>query len=97
MQLQTIIFRALLSECGSWMGIGKKIYETVEEIQSEYLCMIYCAPSTPKRALGSQAGMLNSKHRILIEKVGLLSEILQNKEEQEETYPPPPPNNNLLK
>ena len=76
-----------MSGSGSWIGIGKKIYDKVDEIQNEYLRMIYsCPPFTPKPSLRSQAGMLDSKHRIWIEKVCVLAEILHNKEEQEENY-----------
>ena len=81
------IIPTLLSGCGSWIGIGKKIYEKIDEIQDEYLRMVYsCPPSTPRPALRSQAGMLDSKHRIWVEKVSVLAEILHNKEEQEENY-----------
>ena len=63
------IIPTLLSGCGAWIGIGKKIYQKLEEIQCEYLRMIYsCPPSTPKPALRSQAGMLSIKHRIWLEK-----------------------------
>ena len=81
------IIPTLLSGCGSWIGATKKIYEKVDEIQNEYLRMIYsCPPSTPKPALRSQAGMMGSKHRIWFEKVCVLAEIMHNKEEQEENY-----------
>ena len=81
------IIPTLLSGCGSWVGIGQKTYEKVDQIQNEYLSMIYsCPPSTPKPALRSQAGMLDSKHRIWIEKICVVGEILHNKEEQEENY-----------
>ena len=81
------IIPTLLTGCGSWIGIGRKIYDKVDEIQNEYLRMIYsCPPSTPKPSLRSQAGMLDSKHRIWIEKVCVLAKILHNKKEQEENY-----------
>ena len=59
------ILPTLMAGCGSWIGIGKKTYEILDEIQSEYLRMIYsCPPTTPKPALRSQAGILNAKHHI---------------------------------
>ena len=73
--------------CGSWIGIGKKTYEQVDAKLNEYLHMIYsCPPTTPKPALRSQAGMQDSKHRIWIEKVCVVDNILHGKEEQEENY-----------
>ena len=49
--------------------------------------MIYsCPPPTPKPALRSQAGLMDCKPRIWVEKVCVLANILHNKEEQEENY-----------
>ena len=46
--------------------------------------MIYsCPPSTPKPALRSQAGMLNCQHRIWLEKVCVVSNILHTKVNRE--------------
>ena len=60
--------------------IGRKTYEILNEIQSEYLRMIYsCPPTTPKPALRSQTGIVNSKHHIWVEKVCIVGE-------QEENY-----------
>ena len=81
------ILPTLISGCGSWIGIGKKVYEKVDEIQCEYLRMIYsCPPSTPKPSLRSQAGMLDAKHYIWVEKICVLTDIMHNKEEQDENY-----------
>ena len=35
------IIPTLLSGCGAWIGIGKKIYQKLDEVQNEYLQMIY--------------------------------------------------------
>ena len=70
------IIPTLLLGCGSWIGIGKKIYEMI------YSCPLF----TPKPSLRSQAGKLDFKHRIWIEKVCVLAEILHNKKDQEENY-----------
>ena len=49
--------------------------------------MIYsCPPSSPKPALQSQAGVLDSKHRIYIEKVCVIAKILHHKQEKENNY-----------
>ena len=46
--------------------------------------MIYsCPPSTPKPAFRSQAGMLHSQHRIWLEKVCVVANILHTKVNQE--------------
>ena len=68
------------SHQGVVLGWGQKL----DEIQNEYLRLIYsCPPSTPKPALRSQAGMPNMKHRIWLEKVSLVSSILHTKLDQD--------------
>ena len=43
------IIPSLLAGCGSWIGIGVNIYNKLDEIQSEYLRMIYsCPPFNPQ-------------------------------------------------
>ena len=76
------ILPTLLTGCGAWVGVGKKTYQKLDEIQNEYLRMIYsCPPSTPKPSLRSQAGMVGSKHHIWLEKICVVSRILHiNKE-----------------
>ena len=74
------IIQTLLSGCGGWIGASKRIYNKIDEIQNEYLRMIYsCPPTTPKPALRSQAGMLNSKHRVWQEKVCVVARILHTR------------------
>ena len=69
---------------GAWVGVGKKTYQKLEEIQSEYLRMIYsCPPSTPKPSLRSQAGMVSMKHHIWLEKVCVVARILHIGKEKE--------------
>ena len=81
------ILPTLMSGSGSWIGISKKIYDKIDEIQGEYLRMIYsCPPSTPKPALRSQAGMMDSKHLIWVEKVCLMVDIMHKRDEQKENY-----------
>ena len=49
--------------------------------------MIYaCPPSTPKPSLRSQAGMVDCKHRIWIEKLCVVSKIMNPMEDQKENY-----------
>ena len=46
--------------------------------------MIYsCPPSTPKPALRSQSGMLDSKHRIWLEKLGIVARIFHRERDKE--------------
>ena len=83
--LEKAIIPTLLSGRGSWIGIGKIFNEKVDKIQNEYLRNIYsCLPSTAKPAFRSQAGMMDTKHRIWMEKVCVLTEIPHTKMEQEE-------------
>ena len=78
------ILKTLLSGCGGWIGIGKKIYEKLDGIQNEYLKMIYsCPPTTPKPALRSQDGMCSMKYYIWVEKVCVTSRILHNNKDKE--------------
>ena len=51
------IIPSLLANCGSWVGIGKQSYKTLNEIQFKYLRMIYsCPPSTPCWPCGPRRG-----------------------------------------
>ena len=78
------ILPSLLANCGSWIGIGNKIYKTLNEIQYTYLRMIYsCPPSTPLLALRTQAGMMDAEQRIWVEKVSLVAKILHSSQEEE--------------
>ena len=78
------IIPTLLAGCGAWIGIGKKIYLKVDKIQNEYLRMIYsCPPTTPKPALRSQSGMLDSKHRIWLEKLCIVARIFHRERDKE--------------
>ena len=78
------IIPSLLNNCGSWMGIGKNIHNTLNELQYTYLRMIYsCPPSTPLLALRTQAGMLDMEHRVWTEKVCLVARLLHTREDQE--------------
>ena len=81
------IIPTLLSRCGSWIGISKKIYKKIDEIQEKYLRMIYsCPPTTPKPALRSHAGMFDAKHRIWVEKDCVLADILHNNQMKVKNY-----------
>ena len=78
------ILPSLLANCGSWIGVGKQTYKTLNELQNMYLRMIYsCPPSTPLQALRTQAGMPDMEHRVWVEKVSLVSTILHSNREEE--------------
>ena len=75
---------SLLANCGSWVGITKKAIELADEAQNLYCRLIYsCPASTPKPALRGEAGLLNCEHRIMLEKVCLVSNIMFCHTEQE--------------
>ena len=77
------ILQTLISGCGAWIGIRNKIYQKLDEVQNEYLRMIYaCPPSTAKPALRSLAGMLSIKHRVWLEKLCVVARILHRDEEK---------------
>ena len=78
------ILPSLLSNCGSWMGMTRKIKNLLNEQQNMYLRMIYsCPPSTPLLALRTQAGMLDMEHRVWVEKVCLVARLLHPLDEKE--------------
>ena len=78
------IIPSLLANCGSWVGIGKETYKTLNDLQCKYLRMIYsCPPSTPLLALRTQAGMMDCENRIAIEKVCLVGRILHSGKDKE--------------
>ena len=81
---ETAIIPSLLANCGSWVGIGKSIYHTLNELQYTYLRMIYsCPPSTPLLALRTQAGMMDCQNRIAVEKVCLVARILHTDKDKQ--------------
>ena len=68
---------SLLANCGSWVGISKKAIELAEQTQNLYCRLIYsCPASTPKPSLRGEAGFLNIEHRIMQEKVCLVTRIM---------------------
>ena len=80
------IIPRLLANCGSWVEISKPTVKLLEETQNLYCHLVYACPgSTPKPALRGQAGLLNIEHRVWLEKICLVSNILFNHSEQE-TY-----------
>jgi hypothetical protein len=71
------IIPSLLANCGSWVGISRKAIELADEAQNMYCRLIYsCPASTPKPVLRGEAGLLNCEHRIMLEKVCLVSRIM---------------------
>ena len=81
---ETAIVPSLLANCGSWVGIGKQTYHSLNELQLKYLRLIYsCPPSTPLLALRTQAGMMDMENRIAMEKVCLVARIMHTNKEKE--------------
>ena len=73
------ILPSLLANCGSWVGVGNKIYKTLNDLQNIYLRTIYsCPPSTPLLALRTQAGMPDMESRIWVENASLVARILHS-------------------
>ena len=77
---------ALLANCGSWVRIPKSALKTLNNTQNIYCKLIYsCPDSTPLPALRGEAGLLDFQHRIMVEKICLLTKIM-NEEDEEDSY-----------
>ena len=75
---------SLLANCGSSVGISKKAIELAEQTQNLYCRLIYsCPASTPKPSLRGEAGFLNIEHRIMQEKICLVTRIMFCNSEEE--------------
>jgi exonuclease III len=81
------IVPSLLANCGSWVAISKSSLKTLNKLQELYCRLIYsCPDSTPIPALRGEAGLLDMEHRIMIEKVCLVTRIMHMREEEEDSY-----------
>ena len=68
---------SLLANCGSWVGITKTAIQTLDSLQCLYGKLIYsCPDSTPSPSIRGEAGFLNMDHRIMIEKVCLVTRVM---------------------
>ena len=77
---------SLLANCGSWVKISKASLKTLNNLQSLYCRLIYsCPDSTPVPALRGEAGLLDMEHRIMMEKICLVTGIM-NQEEENNSY-----------
>ena len=80
------IVPSLLANCGSWVEVSKAAIKTLDKCQELYCKMIYsCPDSTPIPSLRGEAGLQDFHHRIMTEKVCLVSRILFLGEEGEES------------
>ena len=78
------IIPSLLFNCGSWVGISKTSIKTLDALQNLYCRLIYsCPDSTPLPALRGEAGLLYMEHRIMREKICLVTSILNLREEED--------------
>ena len=76
----------MLSDCGSWVKIHKKALKTLNETQSLYCRLIYsCPDSTSIPALRGEAGLLDFEHRIMCEKICLVTRLM-NQDNEEDSY-----------
>ena len=72
----------LLANCGSWVACGKTAFKQLNLLQNSYLRMVYaCPPSTPVPVLRALAGVWDIEHKVALEKVCLVTTVLQNREE----------------
>ena len=80
------IVPSLLANSGSWVGVSKAAIKTLNKCPELYCKLIYsCPDSTPIPALRGEAGLQEMSHRIMTEKVCLVTRILFLGEEGEES------------
>ena len=71
------IIPSLLANCGRWVGMTKTAMKTLNSLQCLYCKLIYsCPDSTPTPSLRGEAGLLNIEHRVMIEKVCLVTRVM---------------------
>jgi hypothetical protein len=81
------IIPSLMANSGSWVAINKSALKTLTELQNLFCRLAYSCPgSTPLPALLSEAGLLSMDHRVMSEKVSLVTKILNATSDQEENY-----------
>ena len=76
----------LLANCNSWIGCGKPAFRQLNLLQNSYLRMVYsCPPSTPIPALRALAGLWDIEHKVALEKVCLVTTVMNNRKESNYT------------
>jgi hypothetical protein len=81
------IIPSLLANCGSWVGISKTALKTLDGLQNLFCRLAFSCPgSTPLPALRGQAGLQDMEHRVMTEKVSIVTKILHGTGDQEENY-----------
>ena len=81
------IIPSLMANCGNWVNISQKAVKTLTELQNLFCRLVYSCPgSTPLPALSAEAGLLSMAHRVMAEKVCLVTRILHSTDESEENY-----------
>ena len=78
------IIPSLLANCGSWVEMSKTAVEMLDDLQNLFCRLVYACPSsTPIPALRGEAALLDMEHRVMIEKVCLVTGILFHHEEED--------------
>ena len=81
------IIPSLLANCGSWVGISKTALKTLDGLQNLFCRLAFSCPgSTHLPALRGQAGLQDMEHRVMTEKVSIVTKILHGTGDQEENY-----------
>ena len=74
---------SLLANCGSWVGMTITALKTLDSLQCLYCKLIYsCPDSTPTLSVRGEAGFLNIEHRVMIEKVCLVTRVMHTMSEE---------------
>ena len=81
------IIPSLMANSGSWVAINKSALKTLTGLQNLFCRLVYSCPgSTPLPSLLSEAGLLSMDHRVMTEKVSLVTKIIHCTSDQEEHY-----------
>ena len=73
---------SLLSSCSTWMEVKPEAGEIAEQLQLNFLRLLFKVPkSCPRAALRSQSGLLSIKYQIVIAKLSLVFHIRNMEDE----------------
>ena len=73
---------SLLSSCSTWMVVKPEAVEIAEQLQLNFLRLLFKVPkSCPRAALRSESGLLSIKYQIVIAKFSLVFHIRNMEDE----------------
>ena len=85
--LEQAIVPSLLANCGSSVGISKSSLKILDGLHKLFCRLVFSCPgSTPVPAFRGQAGLQDFEHRVMTQKVSLVTMILHGTNDPEENY-----------